>query len=139
MKHNEQGPIENLLDGIAEHADALTLDQLRDEAEARGIDLDAALATVNELIAARTRERRLAWMKVADKRRESRRVAEKEARYHWRSKSPHDIAAAFESFLNSAPPETALAFRNKGTLSTSDMIEILEANERLKRSSGANE
>jgi hypothetical protein len=139
MKHNEQGPMENLLDGISEHADALTFDQLRDEAAARGIDLNAALATVNKLIAARTREERLDWMKVADKRRESLGVAEKEARYHWRSKSPHDIAAAFESFLNSAPPETALAFRNKGTLSTSDMIEILEANERLKRPSGAND
>ncbi len=131
--------MENLLDGISEHADALTFDQLRDEAAARGIDLNGALATVNELIAARTREERLSWMKVADKRTESLRVAEKEARYRWRSKSPQDIAAAFASFLNSAPPETALAFRKKGTLSTSDMIEILEANERLKRPSSAND
>jgi hypothetical protein len=139
MKHNEQGPMENLLDGISEHADALTFDQLRDEAAARGIDLNGALATVNKLIAARTREVRLSWMKVADKRRESLRVAEKEARYRWRSKSPQDIAAAFESFLNSAPPETAVAFRKKWTLSTSDMIEILEANERLERPSSAND
>jgi hypothetical protein len=131
--------MENLLDGISEHADALTFDQLRDEAAARGIDLDRALATVNELIAARTREERLGWMKIADMRRESLRVAENETKYYWRSKSRQDIAAAFERFLNSAPPETALAFRNKGTLSTSDMIEILEANERLKRPSGAND
>ena len=53
MKHNEQGPMENLLDGIDEHADALTLDQLRDEAAARGIDLDRALAAVNNMIAER--------------------------------------------------------------------------------------
>lgn len=53
MKHNEQGPMENLLDGIEEHADALMFDQLRDEAAARGIDLDRALSAVNELIAAR--------------------------------------------------------------------------------------
>jgi hypothetical protein len=74
-------------------------------------------------------------MKVADQRRESLRVAEKETKYHWRSKSPQDIAAAFEDFLNSAPAQTALAFRKKGTLSTSDMVQILEANERLKRAS----
>ena len=43
MKHNEQGPMENLLDGISEHADALTFDQLRDEAAARGIDLNASI------------------------------------------------------------------------------------------------
>jgi hypothetical protein len=139
MKHNEQGPMENLLDGISEHADALTLDQLREEAAARGIDLDRALAAVNKLIVSRTREERLGWMKVADKRRESLRVAEKEAKYHWRNKSPREIAAAFEEFLNLAPPETALAFRNKGNLSTSDMMQILEANERLKQAHGPNE
>jgi len=138
MKHDEQGPMENLLDGISEHADALTLDQLREEAAARGIDLDQALVTVNELIASGAREERLTWMKVADQRRESLRVAETEVKYHWRNKSPKEIAAAFEQFLDSAPPETALAFRNKGTLSTSDMVQILEASERLKRTSGLN-
>jgi hypothetical protein len=135
MKHNEQGPMENLLDGIDEHADALTLDQLRDEAAARGIDLDRALAAVNNMIAERCRDDRLSWMKVADERRESLRVGEAQEEYHWRSKSPQEIAAAFEDFLNLAPAQTALAFRKKGTLSTSDMVQILEANERLKRAS----
>lgn len=135
MKNGEQGPIENLLDGIDEHADALTLDQLREEAAARGIDLDRALTAVNNLIAERRRDNRLSWMKVADERMESLRVAEAQGEYYWRRKSPREIAAAFEDFLNSAPVETALAFRNKGTLSTSDMVQILEANERLKRAS----
>ena len=134
MKHNEQGPMEDLLDGIEEHADALMFDQLRDEAAARGIDLDRALSAVNELIAARSRADRLSWMKVADERKEALRVAEAEERYHWRNKSPEEIIAAFEQFLSSSPAETALAFRNIGNLSTRDMLEILEAHERLKRS-----
>jgi hypothetical protein len=137
MKQNEQGPMENLLDGLREHAESLTLDQLRDEAAARGIDLDRALAAMKELITAGTREERLQWMKVADERKESLRVAEKPSNYQFRIKSPQDVYAAFEAFLNSAPAETVLAFRNKRNLSTSDMMQILEANERLKRRSGS--
>jgi hypothetical protein len=135
MKDNEQGPMENLWDGLSEHADSVTLDELREEAAARGIDLDRALAAMKELIVAGTREERLGWMKIADQRKESLRVSEKGSKDYWRAKSPREVFAAFEAFLNSAPAETALAFRNKGNLSTSDMIQILEANEQLKRRS----
>ena len=135
MKNNEQGPMENLWDGLSEHADSVTLDELREEAAARGIDLDRTLAAMKKLLVAGTREERLGWMKVADQRKESLRVAEKESKYYWRTKSPQEVFVAFEAFLNSAPAETALAFRNKGNLSTSDMIQILEADEQLKRRS----
>ncbi len=124
--------MENLLDGVDEHADILTYDELKAELLSRGIDVDTALEDVNRMIAAHEKEERLGWMKVADERKSSLRVAET-PESTWLQRSPEEVMAVFKAYIDSATPETALAFRNKGSLSVEDMAQILEANEMLVR------
>lgn len=131
MTNNEQGPMENLLDGLDEQTDALSPEQLRAELDVRGIKIDPFLKEMEEMITAHDKEERLSWMKVADEKRESLRVAETPA-MRWIDRKAEDIRAAFDLFLKSSTSETALAFRNRKELSVGDMAEILEANDRLK-------
>jgi hypothetical protein len=132
MNHDEHGPMENLLEGVEEHADILTYDELKTELLSRGIDVDTALQDVNRMIAALEKEERLGWMKVADERKSSLLVAET-PESTWLQRSAEEVMAAFKAYIGSATPETALAFRNKGILSVEDMAQILEANEILVR------
>ena len=134
MENDEQGPMENLLDGLDLHSDSLSLDELKTELQNRGIDFDAGLKRAKAVIAAYDKEDRLSWMKVADEKAASLRVAESPTR-SWTTAKAEEVVAAFKAYINSAKPETALAFRNKGELSVDDMAQILDANERLKQRS----
>jgi hypothetical protein len=129
MKNDEQGPMENLLDGLDQHSDALSFEELKGELQGRGIDIDPFVQQIEEMIAAHDKGERLAWMQVADERKESLRVAEM-PESEWAHRQPSDVIAAFALFLQS---KRALAFRNRGDLSVEDMAAILEADERLKR------
>ena len=132
MENDEQGPIENLLDGLDEHSDSLSSDELKAELLDRGIDLDAGLEQANATIAAYDKQDRLSWMKVADEKRKSLSVAETPGT-SWVGRKAEEIKAAFEAFIKSAEKETAFAFRNKGDLSVEDMAQILDSNESLKQ------
>lgn len=132
MKNDEQGPMENLLDGLDEHSDALSTDELKNELAGRGINIEPCLRHIETTIAAHDKKERLSWMQVADMKTESLRVAETPAA-GWTSKKSAEVIAAFNEFVDAATSETALAFRNKGTLSVEDMAQILDANESLKR------
>ena len=134
MNNDEQGPMENLLDGLDQHAEALSSEELKAELEGRGINLDDGLKTAEMMIKAYDKADRLSWMKVADEKSASLRVAEEPAG-SWTSRKADEIVAAFNTFISSAKPATALAFRNKGELSVEDMAQILDANESLKRRS----
>jgi hypothetical protein len=131
MNNDEQGPIENFLDGLDEQSGALSFEDLQAELQDRGIDLGALLSRTEAMIASYDKKQRLAWMNVADEKRESLRVAETpEGR--WINRKADEIRAAFALFLKSSTSETALAFRNRKELSLEDMAEILDANDRLK-------
>lgn len=132
MKNDEEGPMENLLDGLDRHSDSLSLDELKEELQTRGIDFDAGLKRAEAIIAAYDKEDRLSWMKIADEKSASLRVAETSVP-SWTNKKPEEIVAAFNAFLSFAKAETALAFRNKGELSVDDMAQILDANELLRQ------
>jgi hypothetical protein len=132
MENDEQGPIENLLDGLDEHSDSLSSDELKAELLDRGIDLDAGLEKADATIAAYDKQDRLRWMKVADEKRKSLSVAEP-PETSWVGRKAEEIKAAFEAFIKSAEKETAFAFRNKGDLSVEDMAQILDSNESLKQ------
>jgi len=132
MENDEQGPIENLLDGLDEHSDSLSSDELKAELLDRGIDLDAGLEQANATIAAYDKQDRLSWMQVADEKRKSLSVAETPGT-SWVGRKAEEIKAAFEAFIKSAEKETAFAFRNKGDLSVEDMAQILDSNESLKQ------
>ncbi len=134
MKNDEQGPMENLLDGLDEHLDSLSSDELKAELLDRGIDLDAGLKKAETTIAAYDKEDRLSWMKVADEKSKSLRVAET-PEASWVGRKAEEIKAAFEAFINSAERDTALAFRKKEKLSLEDMAQILDSHEKLKRRS----
>lgn len=134
MKNDEQGPMENLLDGLDEHSDSLSSDQLKAELLDRGIDLNAAVKKAEMTIAAYDKEDRLSWMKVADEKKNSLRVAET-PETSWAGRKAEEIKAAFDIFLKSTDKETALAFRNKSKLSVEDMAQILDSNEKLKNRS----
>lgn len=129
MTNDEQGPMENLLDGLDESTDALSSEELDNELRARGIDADAFLSKIDTMITAQDKRERLAWMQVADEKQKSFRVAETpKARIN---RKAEDIRAAFAAFLSAGGPKRALAFRNRGDLSVEDMAAILEANEDL--------
>jgi hypothetical protein len=132
MKNDEEGAMENLLDGLDRHSDSLSLDELKAELQNRGIDVDAGLKRAEAIMAAYDKEDRLSWMKVADEKAASLRVAETPVP-SWTSKKPEEIVAAFNAYLSFAKAETALAFRNKGELSVDDMAQILDANDLLKQ------
>jgi hypothetical protein len=131
MNNDEQGPIENFLDGLDEQSGALSFEDLQAELQDRGIDLSALLSRTDAMIASYDKKQRLTWMKVADEKRESLRVAETPGE-RWISRKADEIRAAFALFLKSSTSETALAFRNRKELSLEDMAEILDANDRLK-------
>ena len=128
MTNDEQGPMENLLDGLDQQSDALSSEELKAELAARGIDMDRFVEEIDQMIAAQDKEERLAWMQVADEKKESLRVAET-TDVRWTGRQPEEILAAFAAFLQG---QIGLAFRNKGDLSVEDMAAILEAHKRLK-------
>jgi len=138
MENEEHGPMENLLDGLDQHSNSLSSDELNAELRDRGIDLDAGLAKAEMTISLHDKKERLSWMKVADEKSASLRVAEAHSP-SWTSRKAQEIVAAFNAYIDSAGPQTALAFRNKGELSVEDMAQILDANERLKRRSDDHE
>lgn len=132
MTNDEQGPMENVLDGLDQQSGALSSEELRAELQARGTDMDAFLHQIDEMVAGYDKQTRLAWMKVADTKKESLRVAEtQESR--WTDRNPEEILAAFALLLRAGGPRRALAFKNKGNLSVEDMAAILDADERLQR------
>jgi len=124
--------MENLLNGLDQQSDALSSDQLRIELQDRGIDIDALLQKMDAIIAAHDKHERLAWMRVADEKKESLRIAETPGA-QWSDQKPEHVLIAFARFLKAGGPERALAFKNKGTLSLQDMAAILEADERLQK------
>src|SRR5712691_8708243 len=101
MTNDEQGPMENLLDGLDQQSDALSSDELKAELQGRGIEVDLFLQQIEAIIADHDKQGRLAWMKVADERKQSLRVAETpESR--WIDRKAEEVRAAFALFLNSA-------------------------------------
>jgi hypothetical protein len=132
MSNDQHGPMEKLLDGLDEQSGALSLDELREELSARGIGMDAFLAKIGNILAEYDKRERLAWMQVADEKKAALRVAEAPFS-SWITRKREDILAAFAAL--SASRQTAVAFRNKETLSLQDMAEILDANEELTRRS----
>ena len=50
LKDEEQGPMENLLDGLDQQSDALSSDQLKAELQGRGIDIDPCLAWIDKML-----------------------------------------------------------------------------------------
>jgi hypothetical protein len=129
MNNDEQGPLENFLDGLDEQSGALSFDDLQAELKNRGIDVNALLRRTDALIAYHDKKERLAWMHVADEKKESLRIAETPSEL-WHSRSEDVIRAAFAVFLQA---QRGLAFRNRGDLSVQDMAAILEAEEHLTK------
>lgn len=132
MNHDEKGPMENLLEGLDLHSEFLTLEELKAELRARGIAIDDFLTKIKAEITAAQKADRLRWMKLADEKKASLRIAENPAS-RWIDRTKDEILAAFAALSSSA--NTAVAFRNKEKLSLEDMAEILDARERVARRS----
>jgi len=132
MNHDEKGPMENLFEGLDLHSEFLTLEELKTELRARGIAIDDFLTKIKAEITAAQKADRLRWMKLADEKKESLRVAENPAS-RWIDRTREEILAAFAALSSSA--NTAVAFRNKEKLSLEDMAEILDARETVVRRS----
>jgi predicted HTH domain antitoxin len=134
MTNDEQGPMENLLEGLDQQSDALSLDELKEELRGRGIEIAPFLNQIDKMIADEDRQERLHWMQAADEKKASLRVAETPIS-RWIDRTREEILAAFAAL--SSARETAVAFRNKERLSLEDMAEILDAHERVTRRSAA--
>lgn len=135
MSNEEQGPMENILEGLDEQSGVLSFDELKEELGARGIDIGAFLGKLDNLIAEQDKRIRLAWMQAADEKKAALRVAETPS--GWITRKQEEILTAFAAL--SASHKTAVAFRNKDTLSLEDMAKILDASDQLKRSPSTEE
>jgi predicted HTH domain antitoxin len=132
--NDEKGPMENLLDGLDQQSDALSLNELKEELRGRGIDIDPFLEQIDKIVAEQDRRERLGWMQIADEKKAALRVAETPVS-GWINRKREEILTAFAAL--SATRKTAVAFRNKEALSLEDMAEILDAHDRLTRRSRA--
>ena len=131
MKENQQGPMENLLDGLDQHAQSMSDEELKTELEVRGIDADKFLKKARATVAQYQKADRLAWMKVADEKKRS--IETTGSRFEsWIGKGETAIRAAWAKFLRTAAPQQTLAFRNKTQLTVEDMARILDDYERLR-------
>ena len=132
MKKNQQGPMENLLEGLDQQAECLSTEELKTELSKRGIDVAAFLDRAHAIIAQHEKADRLAWMKVADDNKS--RLEKIGTVESWIGKSEQAIREAWANFLSTMTPSQALAFRKKTELTTEDMARILDDNERLRLS-----
>src|SRR5712672_2334241 len=104
MNDNQQGPMENLLDGLDQQAQFLSDEELKVELETRGIDVDRFLTRARATITQYQKADRLAWMKIADEKR--RRINAAGSRFEsWIGKSDQTIKAAWAGFLRTAAPQ----------------------------------
>jgi hypothetical protein len=136
MNQDQQDPIENLLDGLSQHSSYLSQEDRKAELRAKGVDVDGFLSEAHSIIAHYQKEDRLAWMKVADAKETAFKGGESRIE-SWLGKPEVLIKAAFESWIRTAMPQEALAFRNKTDLTVDDMARILDDHERLKLRSGS--
>jgi hypothetical protein len=138
MSNSQQGPMENLLDGLSQHARFLSREERKAELRDRGVKVDEFLNEAHSIIAKHLKEDRLAWMKIADDKR--RQIVSKESSLEsWVNKGEEVIRAAWEEFLASTSPQRALAFRNKKDLTIEDIARILDDHERLRLRQTSNE
>ena len=132
MNPNQNRPIENLLEGLSQHARLLSKEDRKAELRERGVDVDAFLNEAHSIIAHHQKEDRLAWMKVANEKR--RLLAIDDSGFvSWVGKKQEEVVAAFQSFIKTASPQHTLAFRNKTDLTVEDMARILDDYERLHK------
>jgi hypothetical protein len=131
MNSNQNRPVENLLEGLSQHARFLTREERKEELRGRGVDVEGFLAKAHSIIAHHQKDERLAWMKVASERKHL--FTEKSLHFvSWIGKSKEDVIAAFQN-LTASSQEHTLAFRNKTDLSIEDMARILDDYERLRK------
>lgn len=132
MNEHQQGPMENLLEGLDQHAEFLSNEELKSELRNRGINVDEFLKRAHDTIAHHEKADRLAWMKVADENK--RRLEDAGRNFEsWLGKGEEAIRAAWAIFVANAGPQRAFAFRNRTDLTLEDMARILDDNERLKQ------
>ena len=135
MKPNQNRPVENLVEGLSQHARFLTKEERKAELLDRGIDVDGFLKEAHSIIAHHQKEKRLAWMKVANEKSQ-RFAGEESSLVSWVGKSKDEILAAFQNLLNTASAKPSVAFRNKTDLTVEDMARILDDYERLRKVEG---
>jgi hypothetical protein len=136
MKPNQNRPVENLVEGLNQHARFLTKEERKSELRDRGIDVDGFLNEAHSIIAHHKKEERLSWMKVANEK--SQRFAGEQSSFvSWIGKSKEEILAAFQNLLNTTSAKPCVAFRNKTDLTVEDMARILNDYERLRNEAAA--
>jgi hypothetical protein len=132
MNPDQNRPIENLLEGLSQHARFLSREERKAELRQRGIDADRFLKKAHSLIAHHQKESRLAWMKIASEK--SQRLAGNVPTFiSWVGRSTDEILAAFKDLGTKVSSQHTLAFRNKTELTVEDMARILDDYERLRK------
>jgi hypothetical protein len=135
MNPKQNRPIENLLEGLSQHARFLTKEERKAELRERGVDVDRFLDMAHSIIAHHQKEERLAWRKIATEKAE--RFSGSESRFaSWVGRGKEEIMVAFQKAISKLSPQQALAFRNKKELSVEDMARILDDYERLRTVEG---
>jgi hypothetical protein len=125
----EQGPMENLIQGLDEQSNMLSPEEASEELTARGVNVENLLRKADSLIKSSLKAERTAWMGVADKRRAEMQAAGG-ALKTWVGRAKEEILAAWEALASEG--KESFAFRNKADLSIDDKARILDDLERLK-------
>ena len=102
---NQNRPVENIVEGLSQHARFLTKEERKAELRDRGIDVDGFLNEAHSIIAHHQKEKRLAWMKVANEKSQ-RFAGEESSLVSWVGKGKDEILAAFQNLLNTATSKT---------------------------------
>ena len=129
MSTPDPGPMENLVDALDEQSDLLSVEELREDLCARGIDVDGFLGRMLALQTSHQKAARTSWMKVAEQK-SAVLSASRNALRGWLDRGEEEIRAAFAA-LSTGPQ--VIAFRNKSDdLPLAEMARILEDCDQLK-------
>ncbi len=132
MSNSNPGPIEKVLEGLDQHSQLLSKEELKAELIARGLDADNYLKETNQLIERYLKEHRLAWMTEADEKK--RQMAVSTSNFtDWLKKTKDEVEAAFIAWTNQVSPSEAFGFRNRKDLTLEDKARLLNQHESLIR------
>lgn len=125
MEAANRGPLDKFYEALEDVPDTRSLDEIRAELVARGINPDETLQRLQKLVHARLKEDRLAWKTQAAEKKSAFEQA-KQAVKSWVTASEEEIERAFGAWI-SGGSSASVAFRNKTDLSSQDKARLLDS------------
>ena len=132
MSNSNHGPIEKVFEGLDQHSELLSKEELKAELKARGLEVEDYLKETNQLIEEYLKKQRLVWMTEADEKKRQMATAAP-LLTDWLKKTRDEIETAFTAWTNQVSPSEAFGFRNRKDLTLEDKARLLNQHESLIR------